>query len=365
MLDGVVVVDARGRIERMNGAAVRILGLAGAAPDSLLGAPIEALRGANLFTRELQRTLAEGISVVVHDLVADPTTPSAEEQARNRTWSGDDRGGSVIDIETTPLLDGAGRVEGATLVLRDGTIGASLREAREARIQDQVFGRMAAGIAHEIKNPLGGIRGAAELLARQSDDKRSLRRAELIISEVDRIAALIDDFMGVANERLRLAPVNVHRVIDDVLAVAELDRLSTGVVFHRRFDPSIPELFADRDRLHQIFLNLARNALEAMREAPGTLTVSTGLRLDHRVDFEGGRRLPGVVIDIDDEGCGVAPELLDQVGTPFFTTKSGGTGLGLALCRHFVAQHGGSLHLKPRNPGGTRVRIVLPLRTQP
>jgi two-component system nitrogen regulation sensor histidine kinase GlnL len=348
ILDGIVVVDRRGRIKRMNGAARRILGIANSTGGMVEGGAIDALRGTELFSRELRRTLEEGISCVVHDL-----TLSGEGSGESE---------SVIDVETAPLTRQDGSIEGAAVVLRDGTIGATLRQAREARLQDQVFGRMAAGIAHEVKNPLGGIRGAAELLARNSDDKRSLRRAELIISEVDRIAKLIDDFMSFTNDRVRPAPINIHRILDDVLAVLEMDPLSEGLRFERRFDPSIPELLADGDRLHQIFLNLGRNGLDAMREGGGTLRVTTRLRLDHRVELEGGIRVPGVVIDVEDEGCGLPEHAREQVGTPFFTTKQGGTGLGLALSRHFVSRHGGSIQLRPRDPTGTRVRVVLPLR---
>ncbi len=357
ILDGVVVVDRRGAVLRVNGAAQRILGI-GAASGPVVGEPLTSLPGGRLFERELGRTLEEGSSSVVHDLAF---ARRNDEEA-------------VIDVTTVALTDPGGEVEGAVVVLRDGTIGATLRAAREAQIQDRVFGRVAAGIAHEVKNPLGGIRGAAELLARRSDDKRALRRAELIISEVDRIVSLIDDFMSLTNDRVRPGPTNVHRVLEDVLAIVELDARSAGLRFERSFDPSIPELLADSDRLHQVFLNLMRNAVDAMvaaADAPDarddsaagrTLRVSSRLRLDHRVELEGGGRVPGVVIDVEDEGCGLPEQALEQVGTPFFTTKTQGTGLGLALSRHFVAQHGGSLQLRPRSPIGTRARVVLPLR---
>ncbi len=349
ILDGIVVVDEHGRIERVNGAARRILGIAQTTTGPLEGEPLEILRGAHLFERELRRTLEDGISCVVHDLSFD---------------RGDDAE-TVIDIETVPLTTQDGGIGGAALVLRDATIGANLRETREAQLQDRVFGRMASGIAHEVKNPLGGIRGAAELLARHSDDKRSLRRAELIMSEVDRITALIDDFMAFTNDRVRPGVVNIHRILDDVLAILEMDTQSAHVRFERHFDPSIPELLADGDRLRQIFLNIGRNGIDAMRKVGGTLSVATRLRLDHRVELEGGARVPGIVIDVEDDGCGIPEHAREQIGTPFFTTKAGGTGLGLALSRHFVARHGGSLQIRPRDPVGTRVRVVLPLRRQP
>ena len=99
-----------------------------------------------------------------------------------------------------------------------------------------------------------------------------------------------------------------------------------------------------------------------MRDRGGTLSVTTRLRLDPRVELEGGARVPGVVIDVEDEGSGIPESAREQIGTPFFTTKPDGTGLGVALSRHFVARHGGSLQLRPRAETGTRARVVLPLR---
>ncbi len=352
MIDGVIVVNARGEIDRINGAARRILGLRGALAP---GSGIDALPHAERFADALRRTLAEQTSTVIHDL-------DLEVGPGGGLFESEEKGATVVHVETVPILGANAELEGAALVLRDTTIGVSLREARDAQQQDQLFGQMAAGIAHEVKNPLGGIRGAAELLARHSDDKRSLRRAELIIGEVDRITTLIDDFMVFTHDRLRLDSINVHRVLDDVLHVAEHDRLAEGIRFERHFDPSIPELEADGDRLRQAFLNLVRNALDAMAEDGGRLRVSTRLRLDHRLELDQDARGPSVIIDVEDEGRGIAAEHRDQIGTPFFTTKPEGTGLGLAICRHFIAKHGGSLQLSPREPRGTRARVALPLR---
>jgi two-component system nitrogen regulation sensor histidine kinase GlnL len=221
---------------------------------------------------------------------------------------------------------------------------------------------MAAGIAHEVKNPLAGIRGAAELLGSRASGERDREVARVIVREVDRIAALLDDFLVFSRgDVLRLAPVNLHRVLDDVLDVLATDPVGARAQVVRAFDPSIPELLADGDRLVQVFLNLARNALEAMEERPGTLTIGTRLRLDHRLEVA-GERLATVAIEVCDTGPGIPDAVREQVMTPFFTTKRRGTGLGLPLARHFVALHGGSLGLERREGGGTRARVSLPLR---
>jgi two-component system nitrogen regulation sensor histidine kinase GlnL len=151
-------------------------------------------------------------------------------------------------------------------------------------------------------------------------------------------------------------------VLDDVLDVLAVDPLGSRAKVERAFDPSIPELDADADRLVQIFLNLGRNALEAMSGRDGTLRIATRLRLDRRIDVGGGERVPTIAVDFEDSGCGIPEAVRDRIATPFFTTKPRGTGLGLALARHFVTQHGGTLQIESREGRGTRVRVSLPLR---
>ena len=135
----------------------------------------------------------------------------------------------------------------------------------------------------------------------------------------------------------------------------------SGVRVQREYDPSIPRIELDPDRISQVFLNLIRNALQAMEERSGTLTITTRLRHDHRIELD-GERLPSVVVEVSDTGPGIPEAVRAQVMTPFFTTKSTGTGLGLPLARHFVSLHGGSLQLESREGQGTTVRVSLPLR---
>ncbi len=162
----------------------------------------------------------------------------------------------------------------------------------------------------------------------------------------------------------RLAPLNIHRILDDVLDLLAMDPLSAGVEVTRSFDPSIPEMLADADRLTQVFLNLARNALQAMEGVPGMLTITTRMLLDHRLTTEDGQALPAIVVEVADTGPGIPAEVLDEVGTPFFTTRPGGSGLGLALSRNWVARHDGVLRIDSRPGEGTRVRVELPLRVR-
>ncbi len=344
VLDGVVVLDETGRVERLNAEANRILQTS---TQAAAGRPVEHLPGAEAFAKSVREALALGSSQIENEIALTRRFGEA----------------LVVDVAASPLLDESGRTDGAVVLLRDRTIGNALRQAERERSETAAFGRIAAGIAHEVKNPLGGIRGAAELLSRGAREDRARERADLIVREADRITALLDDFLMFSRgESLRLAPVNLHRVLDDVLDLLADDPLGARAEVQRVFDPSIPELLADGDRLIQVFLNLGRNALEALPEGEGALRFATRLRLDHRIDVGSGKRAPTVEIDVEDSGCGIPEEILHEVGTPFFTTKTRGTGLGLALTRHFVGLHGGALQLEALESGGTRARVALPLR---
>lgn len=344
LLDGVVVVDEAGRIAHLNAEASRILETS---TEAVSGRPIEQVAGMGAFAKAVRDVLSGGSVRVVHEV----RVP--------RRFQGD----LLVDAAIAPVCAKDGRLEGSVIGLSDLTRGAALRELDRERAGVAALGQIASGIAHEVRNPLGGIRGAAEILGKRAASDRDRAAADLILREVDRIAALLDDFLvfGHAGE-IELAPTNLHRVLDDVLDLLAVDPLGARATVERRFDPSIPELPADADRLVQVFLNLGRNALEAVGARDGKIVITTRLLLDHRIDLGGGERVPTVGIDFDDNGCGIPESARDRIATPFFTTKPRGTGLGLSLARHFVVQHGGALTIESREGGGTRARVSIPLR---
>jgi two-component system nitrogen regulation sensor histidine kinase GlnL len=344
VLDGVVVVDADGRIEFVNAEACRILE---ASDETAAAAPLEQIVGPDhAVAKVAQAVAASGRSII-----------ESERRIRRR-FAAD----VVVDVAASPLHDDDRRRTGVVIALRDRTIRQTLEEWVSERERIAAFGQIAAGIAHEVKNPLGGIRGAAEILSRRAADERSRDAADLIVREVDRITVLVDDLMVFTHgESVDLASVNIHRVLDDVVELLSMDPLASGVELVRTFDPSIPDLLADADRLVQVFLNLARNGLQAL-EGSGRLRFETRMTLDHRLTDEHGASLPTISVTVEDDGPGISAELLDKVTTPLFTTRSGGTGLGLAVARHWVALHGGVLRIESSPGEGARVRVSLPLR---
>lgn len=345
VLDGVIVLSPAGVIERINDEACRVLECSA---ESAAGRPLGDLAGSD----HPMIGLAEQVQRTRQPMMQDdvPLARRFGSQAE-------------IDVAVSPIPEEPGESEGGVVVvLRDRTIGNTLREEASQRERLASYGHIAAGIAHEVKNPLGGIRGAAELLEQRADDDRTRRTAQVIVRAVDRIAGLVDELMVFARgESLRFAPVNLHRVIDEVLELVSAEPLAANVIFDRVFDPSIPELSADGARLTQVFLNLARNAVQALDGSGGTLEITTRMKLQHRLVGSDGRPVPTVEVVFRDDGPGISPEIFDRLATPFFTTKSDGTGLGLAVSRHWVSLHGGRLGIESNAPRGACFRITLPL----
>jgi len=343
VLDGVVLLDANGQVESLNSEACRMLEISS---EAAVGRPVEELFGYDQSIALLSRSALSGGRAIVE----------REHVVERR--QGDDL---VLDVSVSPLFEET-HLDGVALFLRDCTIEKSLRDVVNQRETLASFGRIAAGIAHEIKNPLGGIRGAAEIIGVRASDAKSRSAAELIVREVDRIALLVDDFMVFTpGEDLRIAPVNIHRVLDEVLALTAHDKIGAEVEMERVFDPSIPDLLADADRLSQVFLNLVRNALQAMEGAGGKLSITTRMVFDHHLLPPNGQPGPTLIVELTDTGPGIDAAILDEVSTPFFTTRAEGTGLGLAVARHWIARHEGMLQLESTLGVGTTVRIALPV----
>ena len=234
------------------------------------------------------------------------------------------------------------------------------RQAQIARVEFDQLQRhasqqLARGLAHEIKNPLGGIRGAAQLLQKELDRPEWVEYTEVIISEVDRLQTLINTMLG-PEHRLQPRLINIYEILEHILKIvqaAEPDRIEIV----RDYDPSIPELMADRDLLIQAFLNIARNAVQAI-DGNGKITFKTRVGRNQSV---GLKTYPLVVqIDITDNGHGVPPELHESIFLPMVTDKADGTGLGLPIAKEIITRHGGSLQLI-READGSTFSTILPL----
>lgn len=348
VLDGVVVLSPIGEVTWLNQEACQILETS---LEAGLGQPLDSLMGPN-----------SHFSALIAG-VQQTGRPIVDDEVPLQRLFGPIR---VVAVSISPLTVGRGaRPAGAVMVLRDRTAFADLQDEAAQRDRLASYGQIAAGIAHEVKNPLGGIRGAAELLERKVEDTQGQKSAQLIVREVDRITSLVDELMVFARgESLDRARVNLHRLLDEVIELLEAEPLAQNIQFKRVYDPSIPKILADANRLKQVFLNLAQNAIQAMEENGGALTLTTGMALENRLMSESGQPHPTVIICFEDEGPGISPAIQHQLSTPFFTTKANGTGLGLAVSRHWISRHGGLLRIDASHETGGRVRVKLPLTSE-
>lgn len=341
--DGVIVVDRNGVITLCNPAAEEITGFS---RRQALGASFDKLFALEKTLVEMVlKTTQTGITISDHENVVVRST------------------GKVKPVAATcyPLMLGTGENIGTILSLKDITYIRELEAAVRQADRLSTMGTLAAGLAHEVKNPLGGIKGAAQLLERELSAESDLRDyTRVMIRETERIDHIIRELLELASPRgLKLGPVNLHKVLGDILLLQKQAVTGRDITFNKHFDPSIPPIMADEEMLTRLFLNLICNAIDALQDT-GQLTVVSRVLSDYRM-AQNDRRSRMVAVEIADDGPGIPAEDLENIWTPFFSTKSTGTGLGLAICHKIVAEHRGMIKVESDAGHGTKFTVLLPL----
>ena len=248
----------------------------------------------------------------------------------------------VCDVALSPFEDG--------LLLEVHPTANALRHTAESND----ISASLRGLAHEVKNPLAGMRGAAQLLQRRADNKESSELAGLIIAEADRLAALADRLLN-DSAGPRRKPLNVHEPLERIAALVAAETDPPRV--QRDYDPSLPITLGDSDRLQQLLLNLARNAVDA-----GAHTLTLRTRVEHGVRVGARMRRQALRIDVIDDGCGVPAAIAETLYQPLVSGRANGTGLGLALAREIAAEHDGELRHTSQS-GVTTFTLLLPSET--
>ena len=269
---------------------------------------------------------------------------------------GDDR---TVDVFASPLAEHEGRV---ALLFQERTMADTIDRQLVSRGAARSVTGLASMLAHEIKNPLSGIRGAAQLLE-QSVAEDEIPLARLVRQETDRIVALLDRVDVFGDDRpLERTPINIHDVLEHVKLLAK-SGTARNIGFSEVYDPSLPPVSGNRDQLIQVFLNLIKNAAEALsRTSNPEIRITTAFRPGIRISVVGmpGRISLPLEIAIEDNGPGVPNEMMPFLFDPFVTTKTNGSGLGLALVAKIIGDHGGVIDADSK-PGRTRFRILLPV----
>jgi two-component system nitrogen regulation sensor histidine kinase GlnL len=296
----------------------------------------------------------------------------------SRSRQGESRGDEQLNCKTRvttvrltclPLWGRHSALEGIALVIQDVGHKKTLEETARRNESLARLGTMVAGLAHEVRNPLAGIKGAAQLLNLKLAGRADVAEyTEVITREADRLSGLVEDLLTIgAPPKPQLQVVNIHRVIQNVLAVLEPEMTASAIVIKLEFDPSLPDLDADPRQLSQVFLNILHNAIEATDlqtnggNEPATIQIHTRMETDFHILRQREGRDSYLRVEVIDGGPGIEPAEASRVFEPFFTTKAKGTGLGLPISHKIVSEHGGIIRVSRNQPRGTTVSVSLPI----
>jgi len=268
-----------------------------------------------------------------------------------------------VSVYAAPIFAKHGEQDGAVLIIRDLSRTRELEETLRRADQLAMLATLAAGLAHEIKNPLGGIKGAAQLLAMELENDSPLREyTRVMIKETERINGIIEELMDLGKPRPTLmGEVNLAKVLGDIILLQKEAARGRDIDFCLSLDPSIPPVHGDENLLTRLFLNLVKNAREAI-DGNGRIEVECKISAEYHMTTPGNRPSPLVMVRVRDTGCGIPPEELERIFTPYYTTKTRGSGLGLAICQKIVEDHRGLLKVTSTPGEGTEISVWLPLR---
>jgi len=342
MTGGVITINMKGIIATFNRSAEVILGYNS---GEVVGKSVFDIFPENSRNQDLSR-------IITDTLEKQLTSSSREIVIFSRS------GKKVpIGITTSLLRDKKNTFLGIVVTFKD--LGQIKHLEEQMRRADRLaaVGSLAAGIAHEIRNPLGSVKGLVQLLQEElKDNEQKKSYAEVIVKEVDRLNKVVEELLSFARPEdseleSRFCQVNINDVIEQTLLLAAHDTKKERVQIQKQFSENLPDISADAKKLQQAFLNIVFNAFAAM-ENGGTLTIETAYKEDTKA----------VQVSFVDTGVGMPQEIVDKIFDPFFTAKEGGTGLGLTITHQIISSHGGKIDVKSEQGQGTTFIISFPVK---
>ena len=335
----VVVLDRNLLITALNPAAENLLGIS---RRRALGTPLLPLVDEDETLKRVLAKSLETLQTYAHEMLLAPSEVHADSR--------------MVDCRVTPLS--AQHDHQLLVELTDVTRRMRISRENALMIQHGAGRQMVRQLAHEIKNPLGGLRGAAQLLARELESDELREYTSVIISEADRLVTLVNTLLGPGGPPNK-QPANIHELLEYVVRLVEpQSKASLHIV--RDYDPGLPLLALDRDQIVQALLNLVQNACAAL-ENQGTLVLRT--RATNNFTIGEIRHATVASIEIEDDGPGIPPELQESVFYPLVTSRADGTGLGLPAAQELISRHGGLIEFESR-PGRTVFQVRLPINTK-
>lgn len=342
--DAVAAIDREGRIALFNPAAQAYFGLS---ERQSLGRRFEELfAGQEQLLYLIRTAVGSGRSISDHENVQLHRPAVAP---------------LPVSVTVSPLFTGSGEEEGVVVILRDLSRTRDLEETIRRADRLSMLGTLAAGLAHEIKNPLGGIKGAAQLLDLEIGSGSPLQDyTRVMIREVERVNGIIEELMDLTRPRApQWSLVQLGKILGDILLFQKEAYRGKELDFILSLDPSIPPIRGDENLLTRLFLNLVKNAAESI-ERKGQVEVVTKVASELHLHAPGSRPVPLIIVEVRDTGRGIPPQEIEDIFTPFYTTKGRGSGLGLATCQKIVSEHQGFLKVESHPGEGTVFSVSLP-----
>ncbi|NIP38851.1 MAG: PAS domain S-box protein [Candidatus Dadabacteria bacterium] len=268
------------------------------------------------------------------------------------------RGGKTLTLlsNSIPIFTQGKSSKSVILQIKDMSLTKFLTQKSIQEQTNSMFENLILGLCHELKNPLSGIKGASQILIGELDTEDNKKTASIIVKEIDRLTAMIDNFnhLQLFSDEI-FEDIDIHEIISEITFMEEKSIKAKNISFINDFDVTIPHISADMHSLKQAFINIIKNAIEAVNKKTGSIKITTRWNTVYKLRGE-----PGIYIDIKDNGPGISKNQLGKIFSPFFTTKKKGTGLGLFFTQQIINKHGGHIHVESEPEVGSTFTVFLP-----